>query len=109
MNKARFIIDSILELNNDSASSFYTVIDENNIGMAGHSLGGLTTLGLIGKHSEEEMKDERIKAALVLSAPAYPFETSAGTIDIPIMVIHGDLDLPRIEPGVLRRITYDLA
>jgi predicted dienelactone hydrolase len=109
LKKASFVIDSMLELNEDKSSLFYSVINENNIGMAGHSLGGLTALGLIGKHPEEDMKDERIKAALVVSAPAYPFETSTGTIDIPIMVIHGDLDLPRIMPSVLRRITYDNA
>ena len=77
--------------------------------MSGHSLGGLTTLGLIGKHPDQAMKDERIKAALTLSSPAYPFETSNGSIDIPIMIIHGDLDLPRLRPDVLRRAIFDLA
>ncbi len=109
LKKAVFVIDSMLELNRDKSSLLYTVIDEDNIGMSGHSLGGLTTLGLIGKHPEKRMKDERIKAALTLSSPAYPFETDDGSIDVPIMIIHGDLDLPVLRPDILRRIIYDFA
>jgi predicted dienelactone hydrolase len=107
LKKSRFVIDSMLELNRTDSSPFFGLIDENAIGMAGHSLGGLTTLGLIGKHYDPEMKDSRIKAALILSAPAYPFEGITTYIDTPIMVIHGEYDLPSLKPDVLRRVTYD--
>ena len=109
LKKSRSVIDSMLELNRTDNSPFYGMIDENAIGMAGHSLGGLTTLGLIGKHYDPEMKDDRIKAALILSAPAYPFEGITTYIDTPVMVIHGEYDLPSLKPDVLRRVTYDNA
>ena len=109
LKKSRSVIDSMLELNCTDSSPFYGLIDENAIGMAGHSLGGLTTLGLIGKHYDPAMKDPRIKAALVLSAPAYPFEGSNTYIDTPIMVIYGEYDLPSLKPDVLRTVSYDNA
>jgi predicted dienelactone hydrolase len=109
IGKSRGVIDYTLALNHETGSQFYGLIDENAIGMAGHSLGGLTTLGLIGKHDDINMKDERIKAALILSAPAYPFENTTNQTDIPVMVIHGEYDLPSVKPDVFRRVTYDSA
>lgn len=109
LKKAGFVIDEMLELNQDSDSAFYNLIDEDAIGMSGHSLGGLTTLGVIGAHPDESMKDERIKAAILLSAPAYPFEDNIGQIHIPIMIMHGDHDLPVIRPEIQRGVVYDNA
>lgn len=109
LGKSRCVIDFMLMLNHEAGSQFYGLIDENAIGMAGHSLGGLTTLGLIGKHDDIHMKDERIKAALILSATAYPFEETVNQTDIPVMVIHGEYDLPSIKPDVFRRVMYDNA
>jgi predicted dienelactone hydrolase len=109
LKKSRSVIDSMLVLNNTDNSPFYGLINEDAIGMAGHSLGGLTTLGLIGKHYDPAMKDSRIKAALILSAPAYPFEGIDTHIDTPIMVIYGEYDLPSLKPDVLRTVAYDNA
>lgn len=109
LGKSCCVIDHMLALNQNSDSRFYGLIDENAIGMAGHSMGGLTTLGLIGKHEDVRMKDDRIKAALVLSAPVYPFENTNRQIDIPLMVIHGEYDLPSIKPELFRRVIYDTA
>lgn len=109
LKEAGFVVDQMLELNRDSGSPFYNLINEDAIGMSGHSLGGLAILGLIGAHSDESMKDERIKAALLLSSPAYPFEDNISRIDIPIMVMHGDYDLLLMRPEVEWWATYDRA
>jgi predicted dienelactone hydrolase len=109
IEKSRCVIDNMLALNCEPGSQFYGLIDENAIGMAGHSMGGLTTLGVIGKHDDINMKDNRIKAALVLSAPAYPFENTNRRIDIPLMIIHGEYDLPSIKPDEFKRVLYDAA
>jgi dienelactone hydrolase len=109
LGKSRCVIDNMLALNREPDSSFYGLIDENAVGMAGHSMGGLTTLGLIGKNDTINMKDNRIKAALVLSAPAYPFENTNRRIDIPLMIIHGEYDLPSIKPDEFKKVIYDAA
>ena len=107
LSKCRFVLDQVVALEQDSASPLYGIVDEESIGMAGHSLGGLTTLGLIGGHPDEAMRDERIEAALLLSSPVYPFEDGAGDIDIPLMVMHGDHDLPLIRPDIQRGVVYE--
>lgn len=106
LRKASFVIDEMLELNQDSNSPFHNLIDEHAIGMARHSLGGLTTLGVIGAHPNKGMKDDRIKAAILLSQPVYPFEGNIDQIDIPIMIMHGDHDLPAIRPEIQRWVAY---
>jgi len=106
LGKASFIIDKMLELNNDSDSSFYNAIDEDAIGMYGHSLGGLTTQGVIGAFPEGGFEDERIKAAIILSAPV-PFEDNISQIDIPLMAMFGDDDPSHLFPDVPRSALYD--
>lgn len=102
-----FVIDKILELNRDLSSPFYQIIDEDKIGICGHSEGGLTVMGKIGAHPDNEFTDERIKAALIFSAPAYPFEETAKNINISVMFMAGDNDLPAFHPEFTRRLIYD--
>ena len=67
-------------------------IDRNHMGAAGHSLGGYTIAGLAGGWSS--WRDERIKAALLMSPYVAPF-VSKGTLaslDIPIMYQGGTRD-----------------
>ena len=104
-----FVIDKIIELNRDKNSIFYQTIKEDVIGVCGHSEGGLTILGKIGAHPDKQFKDNRIKAALVFSAPAYPFEESLNNIAVPIMLMVGDNDSPAVHPELPRRIIYDKA
>jgi len=107
---ACFVIDSMMGLNQDSTSPFYNLIDEHAIGMAGSSLGGTTTLGLICQYPDNGTSDKRVKAAVLLSPTLYPFEEdSVGQIDIPIMVMHGNLDLSSMRHDVIRKVTYDHA
>jgi predicted dienelactone hydrolase len=93
LRKARFIIDTLIDLNEQSTSRFFNQIDTGNIGMAGHSLGGLTTLGLIGAYRDVNFTDKRIKVALVMSA-LDPYQDDVGGIKIPVMIMHGDIDIP---------------
>jgi len=97
LRKASFVIDSMLTLNQDRSSAFHGLVDSSAIGMAGHSLGGLTTLGLIGAYDEVSINDDRIRAALIMSAPD-PFREGIGHVSIPIMIMHGDIDLPSLVP-----------
>ena len=110
LNHTSFVIDQIIAFNRDSASDFYQVIDEQAIGMMGHSLGGLTTLAKTGAYPTQKYTDERIKTALLFSAPAYPFLDTINQIDIPIMMMVGDNDEPNYGPkDVPRRAVYDSA
>jgi predicted dienelactone hydrolase len=51
------------------------VTDSNHIGVAGHSLGGYTALGVVGGWSS--WRDARIKVALLLSPYSLPFSVKA--------------------------------
>jgi dienelactone hydrolase len=104
-----FVVDEILRLNKTPGSPLHGAINEQAIGICGHSLGGATTLGKIGGHPDPRHKDERLKAALIFSAPVYPWENTLKNITVPIMVMGGDNDAPALGPDLLRRMTYDRA
>ena len=76
----------------------YRDYDWDNVGLAGHSLGGYTALGLAGGWTE--WKDPRVKAVLALSAysPPYIVKGTMANIDVPVMFQGGTRDL--IEPRV---------
>jgi predicted dienelactone hydrolase len=104
-----FVIDRMLELSRDAASPFPGAIREDAIGICGHSEGGITVLGKIGPHPEAQFRDERIKATLVFSAPAYPFQDTMKSIAVPLMLMAGENDLPGLHPELQRRMIYDEA
>lgn len=87
-----FVITEMLRLNAEPAGPYGGRIDPGRIGVAGHSLGAMTTLG-VGFHSC--CLDERVRAGVVLAGRERPFPTGAffpsGT-RTPIMVVHGDAD-----------------
>lgn len=63
MDDMNFVIDTIIaQVNEDSASSFYSRIDTGKIGVMGHSLGGSSALG-IGKSRID------IQAVIALESP----------------------------------------
>jgi predicted dienelactone hydrolase len=77
------------------------VADMTRIGLAGHSLGGYTVLGLAG--AWPSWKDPRVKAVLALSPFCTPFELN-GALDemnLPVMYQGGTADLG-ITPTVKR-------
>ncbi len=71
------------------------IIDESRIGIAGHSLGGYTALGMVG--AWPSWKDSRIRAALLLSPYALPYsvQKKLAAVKVPLMYqgAEGDVDL----------------
>ena len=109
LGQTTFVLDQALAWNADPDSIFFQRIDPDRIGIIGWSLGGSTALGLIGAHPDPAIRDSRIKAALLLSAPPYPFQESLVQIVVPIMQMEGDDDPPNAGPEYPRRLVYDAA
>ena len=83
-------------------------IDATRIGVAGHSLGGYTVLGVAG--AWPSWKDPRIKAVLALSPYCAPFvkKGDLGHLGVPVMYQGGTRDVG-ITPSVRRAGgAYDL-
>ena len=57
-----FVIDALIQGSVEEGESFYSLIDANNIGVAGHSLGGSAALGVARQR-------EDIGAVMVLESP----------------------------------------
>jgi len=68
-------------------------VDAGRIGIAGHSLGGYTVLGVAG--AWPSWKDSRVKAVLALSPYANPFFSKGdlGHMDVPVMYQTGTRDI----------------
>ncbi len=77
-------------------------IDTQRIGLAGHSLGGYTVLGLAG--AWPSWKDSRVKAVLALSPYGQPFASqhTLGGIGVPVMYQGGTRDYG-ITPSIKRK------
>lgn len=84
----KFALDQIL------SSDYATDFDSQNIVMAGHSYGANTSMLLSGAVVEQEgqavnLKDERIKAAILISAPPFyndqPLEQILAGVTIPTL------------------------
>jgi fermentation-respiration switch protein FrsA (DUF1100 family) len=86
-----FVITEVLGLSGRSTGALSGLVDGNEIGAAGHSLGGVTTLGLVANSC---CRDPRVKAAVVMSGDAITFPT--GRVEDaeapPILLVHGDND-----------------
>lgn len=103
--KAQAAIDKILACNDNENCFLYDYIDLGAVGMAGHSLGGITTIGLTGGHPSEEMRDTRIKAAAFYASPSYPFEIGIANMTIPSLVMVGELDTVVTKPDENKWLT----
>jgi predicted dienelactone hydrolase len=81
-------IDAVL-----SNSDFQPVIDSQNIGVAGHSLGGYTVVGMAGGWAN--WVDSRIRAVLALSPYVMPFQVrqTLRSVHVPLMYQGGTLDV----------------
>jgi predicted dienelactone hydrolase len=86
-----FVIDEMLRLHRDPASPLYGLLRPHRIGVAGHSLGAITTLGVAYNSC---CQDPRIDAAVPMSGIQLPFGT--GTYHegpaVPLLLIHGTSD-----------------
>lgn len=78
-----------------------THVDAKRIGIAGHSLGGYTALGVAG--AWQSWKDQRIKAVLALSPYCTPYlrKGGLGQMNVPVMYQGGTRDFG-ITPSVKR-------
>ncbi len=84
-------------------------VDRQRVGLAGHSLGGYTALGVAG--AWPSWKDHRIKAVLALSPYVSPYVAKGNLphLDVPVMYQGGTLDFG-ITPTVKRfNGAYDLS
>jgi predicted dienelactone hydrolase len=72
---------------------FHDVIDAENIGAAGHSLGGYTVVGMAGGWAG--WLDRRIRAVLGLSPYVMPFQVqeTLANVRVPLMYQGGTLDI----------------
>lgn len=85
-----FLIDTLLAWNEDPHSDFHGRIDPRRIGIAGLSLGGMTTT-LAAYHPR--VRDPRIRAAASIAGPFELFGRAffAGS-QLPFMMLAGDID-----------------
>ena len=86
-----FVIDQILRGNGDAGSPLHATVDPERIGVAGHSMGGMTVLAVAGNTC---CHDRRIKAAVVLAGRETPFGNGQfwNRIITPVLLVHGDAD-----------------
>ena len=82
------VIDELLK-----NEEFAKVIDPQKIGLAGHSLGGYTVVGIAG--GWQSWIDPRIRAVLALSPYVMPFQVknTLGNVHVPLMYQGGTLDV----------------
>jgi predicted dienelactone hydrolase len=99
-----FLIDGFLAFSQESGNPFEGAVDSEDIGLTGHSLGGLTTiLATYGP-----LADDRVDAAVPLAGPACLVGASAfDDSRTPLLVIGGSED--RVVPWASVRQAYDQA
>jgi dienelactone hydrolase len=85
-----FVIDEMLRLDADPASPYAGLLRRHRIAAAGHSLGGVTTLGLLN----DCCIDRRIDAYIPMSGIAVPLPNGAYSWDqrFPLLLVHGEDD-----------------
>jgi dienelactone hydrolase len=86
----RFVLDQLLRLDADPASTLHGAIDPRHVGAAGMSLGGMTVYGLI---SNTCCRDDRITVAELLAAVYRPFPNGRyQEQQVPVLLVQGDQD-----------------
>jgi pimeloyl-ACP methyl ester carboxylesterase len=116
-----FAIDRMLALSHQTTGAGYNplrgLVNENEIGMAGHSFGAWTTLALVGEKTTppHTFTDPRIKAAIAMSAPVPGGAAKAAgqfsAIAVPVFHMTGTRDDSPIgeTKAAERRIPFDQA
>ena len=105
------VINEMLRLNDAPDSMFYRTVNENAIGISGHSLGGWDSQILAG--AGDKYKDSRVKAGLFLAPNTNQINSEDfKKMDVPKIYILGENDLNNMLFGgqeAPRRIAYDNA
>ena len=110
-----FAIDQMLKLNGDDKSELNGKINADEIGVAGHSLGGLTALlsageKAIGGGIALDLTDPRIKASVSMSSPinpAAPLSEQFADFKIPNFYLVGADDNAVLGATIAQRQVYD--
>ncbi len=94
------VISAVLDGSEASDGALSGLVDPGSVGVAGHSLGGITTLGV---SSNSCCQDDRIGAAVVMAGD--PLTFPGGTFEYdkapPLLLVHGtDDDLVTYEASV---------
>lgn len=99
-----FVINELLLRNAEADHFLYNAVDGEEIGVTGHSWGGLTTLlTAFGPYS-----DARVKAILPIAGPAcFMDPTSASDTSVPMLVVDGSIDL--LVPRASAHPAYEFA
>jgi len=85
-----FLIDTLLAWSGDPENDFHQRIDAARIGIAGTSLGGMTT-ELTAYHPR--LRDPRVKAAVSIAGPLQLFGRAFfAESTLPFMMVAGDID-----------------
>lgn len=86
-----FVITQMLDVNQRLQSRLYHLIAPRRIGVAGHSLGAITTLGVTYNSC---CADPRIDAAVSIDGVALPFPSGHyfGGRRVPLLLLHGTAD-----------------
>jgi dienelactone hydrolase len=89
---AKFVIEQVMNLSQQTTGPLSGMVHPEQIGAAGHSVGGTTTYGLA---YSECCRDPRVLAAVSMSGCAGYVGGPAGTFTgdpVPLLVVHGDAD-----------------
>jgi fermentation-respiration switch protein FrsA (DUF1100 family) len=98
---ASFVLTSVLRLASGSRDPFFALLDGAHVAAAGHSLGGITTVGLFSVCC----RDGRLAAGVVLAGNSIGFGDQPAQPGRPLLFEHGASD--HIVPYQSGRHTYD--
>jgi fermentation-respiration switch protein FrsA (DUF1100 family) len=93
-------IDAVLAAAATPGDPFAGVLDPTRIIAAGHSEGGITTVGLF----DECCRDDRLVGGIVLAGNSLGFPGSPSGSPVPMLFVHGDED--RLVPIRLGQAAY---
>jgi predicted dienelactone hydrolase len=97
------VIDEMLALGADPGDPFYGGVDDERIGVLGHSFGGFTTLAMISGF-QDVPRDDRVSAIMPISpAVGGLSEELLAEVDVPTFVLGGTSDtVTPIDPNSVR-------
>jgi predicted dienelactone hydrolase len=84
-----FVITKVLALDRQKKSGLGHIIDSKHIGVAGHSLGAVTTLGVAFRSC---CRDKRIDAVISYAGTPLIYGTDFKGITTPLLLVHGNAD-----------------
>ena len=84
-----FVITKVLAFDRKKKDGLGHIIDAQHIGVAGHSLGAVTTLGVAFRSC---CRDKRIDAAITYAGTPLIYGTDFKGIKTPLLLVHGNAD-----------------